>query len=70
MQSRGSVTDKLLVRAVEVLIQDLGHGEHMHPVLLEHGTHCLIASNLTSVIRILEIVRADVLPKLADCLWT
>lgn len=54
---------KLFIRAIEILVEDLRHGEHMHPVLFEDCAHRVVASDLASIARILEIVGTDVLPE-------
>lgn len=38
----------------------------MHLVLLEHQLHLLVATDLTFVIRVLQVARFDVLPYLLD----
>lgn len=60
----------LLVRSVEVLVQNLVHSKHVHPVRFEDPAHSIIAADLALVIRILEITRSHVLPDLLDGLWT
>ena len=59
---------RLFVRIVQVLVKNLSHGKHMHTVLFEDCAHWVIAADLTSVARILEIVVTDILPKFLDCL--
>ena len=59
---------RLFIRVIQVLIQDLGHGEHMNPLLFEHSAHCIVAADLASITRVLEFIFPDVLPDLFDCL--
>lgn len=53
-----------LINSIQILIQNLVHGKHVNAVLLEDGTHGIIASNLALVVWILEIARFDVFPYL------
>ena len=46
-------TERLFVRTIQILVENLGHGEHMHSFLFENSTHCIVASDLASVTRIL-----------------
>ena len=55
-----------LVRVVEVLAQDLVHGEHMDFVLFEYCPHGLVASDLSFVVGVLEVFGPDVGPYLFD----
>lgn len=32
----------LIVWAIQVLIENFGHGEHVYPILLEDGTHSIV----------------------------
>lgn len=43
----------LFIRAVQVLVENLGHGEHVDAILLEDSSHRIVASNLPSVTGIL-----------------
>src|SRR3954470_1874994 len=56
------------------LFQVLGEGfvylEHCHPVLPEHGLELLVRHDLALVLRVLELVRLDVVPNLAHHLST
>jgi hypothetical protein len=56
----------LLLDIVELLPQDLVHGEHVHLVLLEDQLHLLVAPDLALVVRVLQVARLDVLPYLLD----
>jgi hypothetical protein len=38
-----------LIDRIEVLVQNLVHGEHMYAVLFEHRTHRVVAANLAPV---------------------
>ena len=60
----------LFIRRVEVLVQDLGHGEHVDFILLEHRSHRLVAYDLTLVFWILKIIGFDMLPESFHCLWS
>ena len=40
----------------------------MNSILFEHGAHGIIASNLASIIRVLEIMCANILPEFTDSL--
>lgn len=40
----------------------------MHSVLLENGTHCIVASDLASVTWILKFMLANILPQSLYCL--
>lgn len=64
----GDGASRLLVWRVQVLAQDLVHGEHVHLVLLEHGAHGLVADDLSLVVGILKVVFTDVLPDMFDAL--
>lgn len=46
-------TDRLFVWTIQILVKNLGHGEHVHSFLFENSTHCIVASDLASVTRIL-----------------
>ena len=59
----------LLFRVVQILIQNLGHGEHVDSVLLEYSTHGVVTANLTAVTRVLKFVLSNVLPDPFDGLW-
>lgn len=56
----------LFVRIIQVLVQDLGHGKHVHPILLEDGTHGIVAADLTSITWILELIFPDIFPYFFD----
>ena len=60
----------LFVRIIQVLIEDLGHGEHVDPILLKHSAHRIVTANLASIARILKLIFTDVLPYPLDSLWT
>ena len=60
----------LLLDIVELLPQDLVHGEHVHLVLFEDQLHLLVAPDLAFVVRVLQVARLDVLPYLLDGLGT
>src|SRR3954471_2922468 len=67
----GSIRDLI---AYSFLLQVLGevfvHLEHGDAVLAEHGLELLIGHDLALVLRVLELVRLDVVPNLADHLGT
>jgi hypothetical protein len=44
---------RLFVNSIEILAEDLVHGEHMHAILFEHRSERFVTSNLTLVFRIL-----------------
>lgn len=44
----------------------LVHLKHVHPSLSKHGIHSFVADDLALVVRVLQIVCFDVLPKLFD----
>lgn len=46
----------LLVRRIEVTREQLVHSKHVYPLLLEDGTHAVIAADLALVVWILEFV--------------
>lgn len=48
-----SADTRLFIWAVQVLIEDLGHGKHVDPILLEDSSHRIVASNLASVTGVL-----------------
>lgn len=54
----------LFIRVVQVLVQNFSHGEHVHSVLLKNGAHGIVASDLSTVTGILELVFPDVFPDL------
>lgn len=58
----------LFVWVIQVLIEDLGHGEHMDPILLKHSAHRVVAADLASIAWILQLFFTDVLPYLFDSL--
>jgi len=43
--------------------EQLVHLKHVHPALLEHGLHFIVANDLPLVTRVLEFVGFDVFPK-------
>jgi hypothetical protein len=43
----------LFVWVIQVLIENLGHGKHMDPILLKHCAHRVIAADLASIAGIL-----------------
>ena len=51
-----------LVHGVQVVAYELVHLEHVHPGLLEHRLHLLVAPYLPLVVRVLQLVALDVLP--------
>lgn len=61
---------RLFVWAVQVLVEDLGHGEHVNSVLLEDRSHRIVASNLATITGVLKVVIPNVLPDLLYCLRT
>ena len=44
---------RLFVNSIEILAEDLVHGEHMHAILFEHRSERFVAPDLTLVFRIL-----------------
>jgi len=56
------------IRRIQILIQNLVHCKHMHPILLEDVSHGFVASNLPLVARVLQVIGFDVLPDLLDSL--
>ena len=50
----------------EMIAQDLVHGEHVHSILLEDGTEGVVASNLSLVFGILEVMLFEVGPQSLD----
>lgn len=56
----------LLILAVEVLAEELGHCEHVDAVLLEDGAHEVVAENMPLIRGVLELMFSDVLPYLFD----
>ena len=59
-------TDRLFVWTIQILVKNLGHGEHVHSILLEDGTHGVVATNLTSITWVLQLILTNVLPDLFD----
>jgi hypothetical protein len=57
---------ELLANLVELRIDDLVHGKHVYFVSLENAAHCIITDNLALIVRVLQVVRFDVLPYLLD----
>lgn len=55
---------RLFVRVVQVLVQNLGHGEHVDPILFEDGAHGIVTADLSAIARVLQVVVPDVLPDL------
>lgn len=55
-----------LINRIKVLIQNLVHRKHMNAVRLEYGAQRAVAANLALIVRVLEVVRLDVLPDLLD----
>ena len=55
--------ERLLVRVIQILVEDLRHGEHMNPILLEYCAHQVVTSDLAPIVGVLEIVGMNVLPK-------
>jgi len=53
-----------LVDRIEILVEDLVHGEHVYAVLLEDCAHSIVAPNLALVARVLEFARLDIFPYL------
>lgn len=47
---------------VEILVENLVHGEHMHSVLFEDGSHSLITPDLALIVRVLQVPFFNVLP--------
>ncbi|KAH8633604.1 hypothetical protein IG631_12238 [Alternaria alternata] len=58
------------VDGVQILVENLVHGEHVNAVLFEDCAHGVVASNLALVGRVLQVALFDVLPNLLDGLWT
>jgi len=59
-----------LFHGIQVRIDDLVHGEHVHLVALEDASHLVVTDDLPLVARILQIVRPNILPYLLHRLWT
>jgi hypothetical protein len=70
LQVVSSGTEKLFVRAVQILTENFSHGEHVYAVLFEHSAHRIITADLTSIAWVLKIMLVNVLPELFDCLWS
>jgi hypothetical protein len=60
----------LFLYFIELLAQDLVHGEHVYPVLLENCMHSLIASDLALVLRHLQVPLFDIFPDFFNDLWS
>lgn len=60
----------LFVWVIQVLIENLGHGEHMDSILLKYRAHRVIAADLSSIGGVLQLFFTDILPYLLDSLWT
>jgi hypothetical protein len=54
----------LLVQGIQLLVDKLGHLEHVDPVGLEDFSHRSIAEDVSLVGRVLKIIGFDVLPEL------
>jgi hypothetical protein len=66
----GRINERLFVRAIQILIEDLGHREHVYAILFENSAHGVVATDLTSVVWILQIVFTNILPESLYCLRT
>ena len=58
-----------LIHSVQVLVKNLVHGEHVHPVLLKNCAHRIVTSNLPLVGRVLQVSLFNIFPDLLDGLW-
>lgn len=56
----------LVVWAVQVLIENFGHGKHVYPILLEDSTHCIVTEDVASVTGILKFMFVNILPDFLD----
>ena len=57
------------LRIIHLLVEQLGHREHMHPIDLEYRSHSFVASDLSPVVRVLQVSSFDVVPDLFHGLW-
>lgn len=55
-----------ILDGVEVVADQLVHGEHVDGILLKYFAHLLVTDNLALVARVLEIMLLDVFPELLD----
>lgn len=69
-EAGNAVVQSSLVHCVKILVQDLIHGEHVDAILLEDGTHWLVAADLAFVGGVLETPFLDVFPDFLDALRT
>lgn len=51
-----------LVRVIEILTKDLVHRKHVDLVLLEHGSHAVVTTDLALVVGVLQIVGSNIGP--------
>jgi hypothetical protein len=57
-----------LLDGVELVPEQLVHGEHVDLVLLEDGVQLIVAEDLAFVAGVLEVVTLDIVPELLDYL--
>lgn len=61
---------RLLFHGVELVPEELVHGEHVDFILLEDGVELVVTEDLALVAGVLEAVTLDVVPELLDYLGT
>lgn len=66
--SSGGSPAKLLLNRIELVPEQLVHGEHVDFILLEDGVQLVVAEDLALVAGVLEVVTLDVVPELLDYL--
>lgn len=52
----------LFIWTIQVLVENLGHGKHVHPILFEDGAHRIVAPDLPSIAGVLEVMFSNILP--------
>jgi hypothetical protein len=62
----GTILLNHLIDRIQILTQNLVHAEHVHAVLLEDRAHCVVATDLALVGRVLQVALFDVFPDLLD----
>lgn len=66
--SSGGSPARLLLNRIELVPEQLVHGEHVDFILLEDGVQLVVAEDLALVAGVLEVVTLDVVPELLDYL--
>jgi hypothetical protein len=62
----GSHRRRDLIHRIQILIKNLVHRKHVHTILLENGSHRVVAPDLAFVGRVLQVALLDVFPDFLD----